>query len=172
MLKTMEGFVQNVDLFKYCPLIFYIHLLLVIRQITQSIQWIPREQAASKKLRKIYVYTEMSEKWGVSHTNQEKSGQSYILLKKKRGLIIYTWQRWKRGPFGTHIHNMPYIGSYPFPPPPPPTHTHAHTRLLPYSPTESVSNTWKLFKMEHMRRLAKDNNALWHGFSSWLQVLF
>ena len=26
---------------------------------------------------KIYAYTGMSEKWGLSHTNQEKWGQSY-----------------------------------------------------------------------------------------------
>ena len=27
--------------------------------------------------RKMYAYTEMSEKWGLSHTNQEKSVRSY-----------------------------------------------------------------------------------------------
>ena len=35
----------------------------------------------------------------------------YFLLKK--GAQSYTWQRWKRGLFGTHIRTMPYIGSYP-----------------------------------------------------------
>ena len=68
----------------------------------------------------------MSEKRGLSNVNQEKSGQSYNLLKK--GGYSYTWQRWKRRPFGTHIFTMPYVESYPSrpplhppPPPPPPT---------------------------------------------------
>ena len=42
----------------------------------------------------------------------------YFLLKK--GGQSYTWQRWKRGLFGTHIRTLPYIGSYPPSPPPPP----------------------------------------------------
>ena len=42
--------IRNVDLFIYCPLIFCTHLLLVVRQISQWIHWIPREQAASKNL--------------------------------------------------------------------------------------------------------------------------
>ena len=33
--------------------------------------------------------------------------------------LSYTWQHWKRGPFGTHIRTMPYIGSYPAPIPHP-----------------------------------------------------
>ena len=60
----------------------------------------------------------------------------YFLLKK--GGQSYTWQRWERGPFDTHICSMPYIGSYhprqhtpsPAPPPPPPP-------LLP-TPTPSL----------------------------------
>ena len=58
----------------------------------------------------------MSEKWGLSHRNPEKLGHSYTFCWKKRGQS-YTWQRWKRGLFGTHIRTMPYIGSYPPPPP-------------------------------------------------------
>ena len=69
-------------------------------------------------------------------TNQEKLGQVIYFL--YMGLIIYC-QHWKWGSFGTHIPTMLYIGSY------------------PPLPGELVSNTWKLFKMEHMWRLAKDN---------------
>ena len=56
------------------------------RQISQSIHWIPREQAASNNLwsKRIYAYTRMSEKWSLSHTNQEKSGQSYTVCWRKK----------------------------------------------------------------------------------------
>ena len=47
--------VRNVDLFIYCPLIFYTHLLLVVRQISQSVH----------SERNIYAYTGTSEKWGI-----------------------------------------------------------------------------------------------------------
>ena len=43
--------------------------MLVVRQIL--IHWIPREQAPLTKLW-AKNYTRMSEKWGLSHTNQEK----------------------------------------------------------------------------------------------------
>ena len=101
--------IRNADLFIYCPLIF-LYPFIAGRQISQSIHWIPREQAASKNLwAKIFAYTRMSEKWGLSHKNPEK----YFLMKK--GGQSYTWQRWKRGPFGMHSRTMPYIGSYPYP---------------------------------------------------------
>ena len=38
--------------------------------------------------RKIYAYTGTSEKWGLSHTNQEKSGQSYTFCWKKEAYYI------------------------------------------------------------------------------------
>ena len=54
--------VQNVDLFIYCPCIFfYTHLLMVVRQISQSIHWITREQANSKK-RGLIIYLAMLKK--------------------------------------------------------------------------------------------------------------
>ena len=62
----------------------------------------------------------MSEKWNFSHRNPGKSGYSYTFCWKKGGQS-YTWQRWKRGLFGTHIRTMPYRGSYPPLPPPPPS---------------------------------------------------
>ena len=39
----------------------------------------------------------------------------FLLKKGGKGGLSYTWQCWKRGPFGTHIRTMPYIGN-------PPTH--------------------------------------------------
>ena len=77
--------VQNVDLFIICPLIFCTHLLLVVRQILQSVHWIPREQAASKNLwaKNIPICRDVGKKWGLSHTNEEKSGQSYTFSWKR-----------------------------------------------------------------------------------------
>ena len=73
--------VRNVDLFIFCPLIFYAHLLLVVRQIWQSIHWIPREQTASKHLwaknirtcrevRKVGPFTYESRKVNFNQTSQ------------------------------------------------------------------------------------------------------
>ena len=47
-----------------------------------------REKKQQQKKKK-NAYTGMSEKWGLSHTNQEKNGVSHILFVEKRGLIIY-----------------------------------------------------------------------------------
>ena len=66
----------------------------------------------------------MFEKLGLSHRNPEKNG-SFMYFLLENGGESYTWQRWKRGSFGTHIRTMPYVGSYP-----PPPHTHTHTRGL------------------------------------------
>ena len=67
------------------PLIFYTHLLLVVdRYRSQFIEY--QENKQPKKIlwaNKIYAYTGMSEKWGLSHTNQEKWGQSYTFCWKK-----------------------------------------------------------------------------------------
>ena len=98
---------------------FCTHLLLLVRQILQSIHWIPREQAASKISEwKICAYTGMSEKMGPFIYQSRKIG-SVIYLLSKKGSQSYTWQRWKRGPFGMHTCTMTYIGSYPPPLNPP-----------------------------------------------------
>ena len=70
----------------------------------------------------------MSEKVGPFIYQSRKIGSVIYFLSKKGGQS-YTWHRWKREPFGTHIHTMPYIGSYPPPPLPPQTHTHNPPRL-------------------------------------------
>ena len=45
-----------------------------------------------------------------------KNWVSHILFLRKMGLIVYL-STLKRGLFGTHIHTMSYIGSYPPSPP-------------------------------------------------------
>ena len=106
------GFAQNVILpseFFYA----HTHLLLVIRQITQS-----NEYQDHKQPRKIYAYTGMSEKWGLSYTNQEKSGQSCTLLKKKKEANHIYLAALKKG---TIRHAHPYYAIYRKLPPPHPT---------------------------------------------------
>ena len=89
-----------------------------LKQIMQSIHWIPGEQAASKISEwKICAYTWMSEKVG-PFIYQSRTIGSVIYILSKKGGQSYTWQRWKKWPFGTHIRTMPYIGSYPPYPPP------------------------------------------------------
>ena len=102
--------VRNVDLFIYCPLFFCTHLLLVVRQILQSMYWIPRQQAASKNLWAKNMCIGMSEKLGLSHRNQEKLGHSYTFSWKK-GANHIPGSAENGRPFGTHIRTMPYIGS-------------------------------------------------------------
>ena len=68
----------------------------------------------------------MSEKWGPFKPESRKIG-SFIYFLLKNGGQSYTWQRWKRGPFGTHIRTMPYIESYHPPTPPPPEHHYNST---------------------------------------------
>ena len=57
---------------------FFTHLLLVVdRYYSQFIEYQENKQSQKSLSEKIYAYTGISEKWGLSHTNQEKSGQSY-----------------------------------------------------------------------------------------------
>ena len=85
----------------------YKHVLLVVRQILQAI---PREQAALKISKwKICAYTRKSERSGALHIPIKKNRVSHILFVEKKWGYSYTWQRWKRGPFGTHIRTMPHI---------------------------------------------------------------
>ena len=56
-------------------------------------------------------------KVGALHIGIQKDRVIHILFVEKKGGQSYIWQRWKRGPFGTHIRSMPDIGSYPRPPP-------------------------------------------------------
>ena len=68
---------------------------------TADFDWLPRQMKHSvyivnpmntkrtssfeKSERNIYAYSGMSEKWGLLHTNQEKSGQPIHFLLKKGG---------------------------------------------------------------------------------------
>ena len=118
--------VRNVDLLIYCPLIFYTHLLLVVRQIEQSIHWKPREQAASKNLwaKNIRIYRNIRRVGPFTYESRNIGSVIYFLL-KKRGMIIYLAAQIK----GAIRYAHPYCAIYRRDPPPPthpPPHTHTH----------------------------------------------
>ena len=79
-----------------------------------------RISSLEKSLSEKYVHIPGCQKNGAFHIGIQKNGAIHILFVEKKGGQSYTWQRWKRGLFGTHICTMPYIGSYPAPPSPPP----------------------------------------------------
>ena len=76
----------------------------------QYFETYPLNQARKLSERKLYAYTGMSEKWGLSYTNQEKKGANHIPCNAEKAAI-------------RHAH--PYFAIYrklapPTPPPPPP----------------------------------------------------
>ena len=91
------------------PFDFYTILLLVVRQISQLVHWIPREQAAFKKYlsKNIGIYWYVR-KVGPSTYKSRKIG-SVILFVEKRGLIIYLVALKKKGAI-RHAH--PYYAIY------------------------------------------------------------
>ena len=91
---------------------------------SQFIEYQENKQARKISERKICAYTGMSEKWSLSYTNEEKSGQSSTFCWKK-GLIVYLAAVKKGAIRNAH----PYYAIYrkPRPPPPPPHHHHTHT---------------------------------------------
>ena len=132
-LKKTDPFIyliiQNVDLFIYCPLIFCTHLLLVVRQISQSIHWILREQAASKNLWAKYMHIPGCQKNGAFHIGIQKNRVIHILFVEKRGPIIHVYLAALKKRAIRHAH--PYYAIYRKLPPP---HTHTTTttaRCLP-----------------------------------------
>ena len=114
--------IQNVNLFIYCPLIFCTHFLLVVRQISVSSLNTKRISSLEKSLSETcYVHIPGCPKNGAFHIGIQKDRVIHIHFVEERGPIIYL-AALKRGLFGTHIHTMPYIGSYAPPQsPPPPT---------------------------------------------------
>ena len=107
--------VRNVDLFiyRYCPLIFYTHLLLVVDNRSQFIEYQENKQSPKFSVQKnIRIYRDVRKVGPFTYESRKIGSVIYFLLKKKRGLIIYL-AALKRGPFGTHICTIPYIGSYP-----------------------------------------------------------
>ena len=107
------------DLFIHFPLIFCTYLLLIVRQILQSIHWIPREQAASKISEQRMCVIPGCQKSGAFHIGIQKNRVIYILCVEKRGPIIYLAALKK----GVIRHAHPYYAIYrqlPPPPPPPP----------------------------------------------------
>ena len=84
----------HILLFDFCT-----HLLwLLDKYHSQFIEYQGNKQPRTISERKICAHTRMSEKWGLSHRNPEKSGHSYTFLLKK-GCQSFTWQRWK----GDHL---------------------------------------------------------------------
>ena len=111
---------QNVDLFIYCLLIFRTHFCWLIHKYHSRFMYYQEDKQPRKiSERKICAYTRMSEKWGLSHRNPEKSGHSCTFA-EKRGPIIYLAAPKK----GAIQHAHPYYAIYrklqPPPPPPPP----------------------------------------------------
>ena len=167
--------IRNVDLYIYCS-----HLLLIVRQILQLIQWIPREQAASKNiLSEKYMNILGCQKSGAFHIGiQKKNRVIQILFVEKRGPIIFLAALRKRAGEGmealsTHIRTILYIGGYPThspttnppQPPPPPPHTHTwrfHLRQQTSGKSArfcllslAATSTW-----EHMTAVRK--RTFWH----------
>ena len=98
---------QNIDLFKYCSLIFYTHLLLVVdRYCSQFTEY--QENKQPKKFyeqKNIHIYRDVRNVGPFTYKSRKK-WVSHILFVEKRKLIIYL-AALKKGPFGTHIHTMP-----------------------------------------------------------------
>ena len=57
------------------------------------------------------IFKQGCQKTGPFRYQWWKTG-SVICFFLEKGGLSYTWQRWKRGLFGTHIRTMSYIGSY------------------------------------------------------------
>ena len=106
------------------------------------------------------MYRDTSENWAF---HIQKIGANHILFAEKRGQS-YTWQRWKRGPFGTHIHTMPYIGSYP------PPHPEPH----PPPPRVSTKSCFqrKCLLMLNIKRLKVNHPCQASWTTLWENVLY
>ena len=106
------------------------HLLLVVRQIPQSIHWIPWQQAASKKsLSEKYVHIPGCQKSGAFYISIKKNRASNILFVEKKG-VNHIPDSAEKGNHSTRIsvpfHNRKLPSSSP-PHPPPPHHHHTTT---------------------------------------------
>ena len=134
---------------------------------SQFIEYQQNKQPGKIYEHKIYAYTRMSEKWGLSHRNPEKSGHSYTFCWKK-GANHIPGSAEKGGPFGTHIRTMPYIGSYP--PPPPRPHTHTTTTVTTTLPRFKHLTPFQIFPNVLTRpfyylllRIKLLSGKLWHS---------
>ena len=100
----------------------------------------------------------MSEKWGLSHRNQEKkSGQSYTFCWKK-GLIIYLAALKKGAIRHAHLYyaicrKLPPLPPAPPPPPPPPPHTQR--------PRDASSDLSACMNSTGPDRFAHPHNLIW-----------
>ena len=105
--------------YSYTALWFFVPIFCWLLDKYQSIHVISRGKAASKILwaKNMCIYQDVGpqdvRKMGPFTQESRKIGLFIYFLLKKGGQS-YTWQRWKRGLFGTHIRTMP-LGSYPTP---------------------------------------------------------
>ena len=106
------------------PFDFYTHLLLVVRQLSQSIYWIPREQEVSKNrwTKNIRIYRDVRIA-GPFKYEPRKIG-SVTLSWWKKGANHIPGSAEKRWPFGTsvlcHTKEVTLLPRPHAPPPPPP----------------------------------------------------
>ena len=124
----MDPFVQNVDFIVYCPLIFYIHLLLVLVVDIYRSQFIeyqknkqPQKTMSEKKKYGylIRIYRDVR-KVGPFTYELRKIGSVICFLLKKRGLIIYLAALKKGTIRHAHLYYAIYRKLPPRHPPPPP----------------------------------------------------
>ena len=106
--------------YSYTALWFFVPIFcwLLHKYHSQFIYYQGDKQPRKISERKICAYTRMSEKWGLSDRNPEKSA-IHILFVEKRGPIIYLAVLKK----GAIRHAHPYYAIYRKLPPPPHTHT-------------------------------------------------
>ena len=111
--------IQNVDLFIYCPLIFFFgtHFLLVVTQIPVNLCNTKRISSLEKSQSEKYVHIPGYQKNGAFHIGIQKNRAIHILFVEKRGPIIYLATLKK----GAIRHAHPYYAIYRKLPPPQPT---------------------------------------------------
>ena len=100
--------------YSYIVFDFSTHLLLIVMQISQLIQWIIRKISERKIC--AYTVTRKSEKWAF-HIGIQKNRVIHILFVEKRGPIIYLAALKKAAIRHAHPHCAIYRK---LPPPPPP----------------------------------------------------
>ena len=117
--------------------LLYTHYWLVLdKYSSQLIEYQDNKQPRQiSERKKIYTFTRMWEKWGLSHTNQEKNWSVIYFLLKKKGANHISGSAEKKGairhahPYYVIYRKLPPPPSQPHPPPPPRLHfPHEHPR--------------------------------------------
>ena len=144
------------------PFDFCTHLLLVVRQISQSIHWIlntKRTSSLENSLSEKYV----CQKNGAFHIGIQKNRVIHILSVEKRGPVIYLAALKK----GAIRHAHPYYAIYRKLHPPPPTHTHTHTHTHTRDrESPSKPKTLHHFNVESTKKMMiRCSTLVWHTCS-------